>query len=129
VDSPVLDTPFDVEEHAVSTLSLPDGSSIYWERAWATHLPSEYRWDFYGTRAGLSFVAHSEILRVEMDLRLTRYAPRTPVELPAPPPAPPGPDVYEDFLLAVSGERQPACPARQAAEMLAIIENVYAAAQ
>jgi predicted dehydrogenase len=110
-------------------LKLRDGRSIFWERAWATHLPPENRWDFYGTLAGASFVAHNEVYRVDMNLRLTRYAPATPVELPTPPLAPPGPDVYEDFLLAVAGERPPAVSGREAADMLRIIEAVYASAE
>jgi predicted dehydrogenase len=36
--------------------------------------------------------------------------------------------VYEDFLLAVDGERAPAVSGREAADMLRIIERVYAAA-
>jgi predicted dehydrogenase len=129
VDHPVLDSPFDVEEHAVAMLRLRSGQTVYWERAWATHLPEEHRWELYGTEAALSFVPHSEILRVPLDLRLTRYAPGEPEVLPAPPLAPSGPDAYEDFLLAVAGERPPACSGREAAAMLRIIEQVYAAAE
>ena len=129
VDRPHLETPYDVEEHAAAMLKLRDGRSIFWERAWATHLPPENRWDFYGTLAGASFVAHNEVYRVDMNLRLTRYAPGTPVELSTPPLAPPGPDVYEDFLLAVAGERPPAVSGREAAAMLRIIEAVYASAE
>ena len=70
-----------------------------------------------------------EVYRVDMNLRLTRYAPATPVELPTPPLAPPGPDVYQDFLLAVAGERPPAVSGREAADMLRIIEAVYASAE
>jgi hypothetical protein len=68
------------------------------------------------------------VLGRELDLRLTRYAPETPVDLPAPSLADPGPSVFEDFLQAIDRGRQPASPARECAEMLAIIERVYAAA-
>ena len=129
VDRPRLETPYDVEEHAAAMLKLRDGRSIFWERAWATHLPPENRWDFYGTLAGASFVPHNEVYRVDLNLRLTRYAPGPPVELPTPPLAPPGPDAYEDFLLAVAGERPPAVSGREAAAMLRIIEAVYASAE
>jgi predicted dehydrogenase len=129
VDSPRLETPYDVEEHAAAMLKLRDGHSIFWERAWATHLPPEMRWDFYGTQAGMSFIPHNEVYRVDMNLRLTRYAPETPVELPTPPLASAGPDVYEDFLLAVAGDGPPAVSGREAAAMLRIIEAVYASAE
>lgn len=129
VDSPQLDTPFDVEEHAVAMLTLRDGTTVFWERAWATHLPPENRWDFYGTHAGFSFVPHSAVLLVDMDPRLTRYAPSQPAQLEVPPMAPAGPNVYQDFLMAVDGERAPACPGWEAADMLRIIERVYTAAE
>ena len=128
VDHPDLGTPFDVEEHSTAMLTLRDGRAIYWERAWATHLPPENRWDFYGERAGFSFVPHSAVLRVDMDPRLTRYAPSQVVELDPPTLAPPGPNVYQDFLLAVDGEQLPACPGWEAADMLRIIQAVYDAA-
>src|SRR2546423_8889788 len=110
-------------------VKLRDGRSIFWSRAWATHLPPETRWDFYGTLSAASFVPHNEVYRVDMNLRLTRYAPATPVALPTPPLAPPGPDAYEDFLLAVAGERPPAVSGREAAAMLRIIEAVYPSAE
>jgi len=127
VGSSDLGTPFDVEEHAVAMLTLRDGKTIFWERAWATHLPKQNRWDFYGTRGGFSFVPHSAMLRVAMDPRLTRFAPEETVDLEVPLLAPPGPDVYEDFLRAVNGKKAPACPGECAGDMLGIIEAVYAA--
>jgi len=93
VDTPDLDSPFDVEEHAAAMLRLRDGAVIYWERGWATHLPEEHRWEVYGTRAGLSFVPHSDVLLLDMNLTLTRYGPGQAVDLPLPPLAPPGPSV------------------------------------
>jgi predicted dehydrogenase len=128
VDTPTLTTPFDVEEHAVATLTLRNGPTIFWERGWATHLPPESRWDFYGTKAGFSFVPHSDVMAVDMDPHVTRYAPTTAVELEVPPMAPPGPNVYEDFLQAVAGEHAPACSGWEAAHMLAVIDMVYRAA-
>jgi predicted dehydrogenase len=128
VDTPPLETPFDVEEHATAMLKLRNGTAIFWERGWATHLPEEHNWQFYGTRAGLSFVPHSEVLLLPMDLRLTRYGPAAAVELDVPPAATQGPNVYEDFLLTVDGERAPAVSGREAADMLRIIERVYSAA-
>lgn len=129
VDRPDGVTPFDVEEHAVATLTSRDGPMIYWERGWATHLPPENRWDLYGTRAGFSFAPHSAVLRTEMNPQLTRYGCDEPVRLELPPLAPTGPDVYEDFLLAVEGERAPACSGREAAAMLRLIDDVYANAK
>ncbi|MBV9280331.1 MAG: hypothetical protein JOZ41_09650, partial [Chloroflexi bacterium] len=76
----------------------------------------------------LSFVPHSEQLRLPMDLRLTRYGPGDVVHLDVPPAATQGPDVYDDFLLAVDGERAPAVSGREVADMFRIIERVYAAA-
>jgi predicted dehydrogenase len=129
VDSPELTTPFDVEEHAAAMLKLRDGKAIYWERGWASHLPEEHRWDFYGTKAGLSFVPHSNVLGLDFGLRITQYAPGQEVELPMPLLASSGPNVYEDFLLAVVGERAPAVSGRECAAMLRIIEGVYASAE
>lgn len=129
VDRPEGDIPFDVEEHAVATLTLKDGPMIFWERGWATHLPPENRWDLYGTRAGFSFVPHSAVLGTEMNPQLTHYHSAEPEPLELPPPAPRGPNVYQDFLLAVEGERAPACPGREAAAMLRIINDIYAAAR
>lgn len=129
VDRPAENVPFDVEEHAIATLTVRDGPMIFWERGWATHLPPENRWDFYGTHAGFSFSPHSAVLGTEMNAQLTRYHPAKAVSLELPPLAPPGPDVFEDFLLAVEGERPPACSGREAAAMLHIIDRAYAAAQ
>jgi predicted dehydrogenase len=129
------DLQFDVEEHAAAMLTLSSAAApspramIFWERAWATHLPRENHWDLYGTKAGFSFVPHSEMLHVDMNPRLTRYGPRETIDLPVPPLAPPGPNVYQDFLEAVEGERAPACSGWEAAHMLRIIEAVYAAAE
>lgn len=128
VDTPEIDTPFDVEEHAVATLTLRDGTMIFWERAWATHLPPENRWDFYGTRAGFSFVPHSAVLHTPMEPRITRYAPSEALVLAEPEMAPAGPNVYEDYLQAVDGLHPPACTGWEAADMLRIIESVYEAA-
>jgi predicted dehydrogenase len=128
VDDPGVDTPFDVEEHAVAMLDLDNGCKMYWEQAWATHLPEQHRWELYGTDGGLSFIAHSAVHRVDMDLRLTRYAPETPVTLPLPVAPEPGPNVYQDFLGAVDTGSSPACPAHECVRMLEIIEQVYAAA-
>jgi predicted dehydrogenase len=127
VDHPALDVPFDVEEHAVAMITLRSGMRIYWEQAWATHLPPENRWDFYGTEAGFSFVPHSAVHRVDMNARLTRYGHRGAIDLTVPPLAPPGPNVYEDFLLAVEGAVAPACPGWEAAHMLRLIEAIYSA--
>jgi predicted dehydrogenase len=131
VDIPNLEVPYNVEEHAVALLKLRNGPSIYWERAWATHLPREVRWDIYGTRAGLSFNPHTDQMGpdAQLELALTRYAPGTPDTLPNPPMAEPGVTVYEDFLLAVAGEREPATSGREAAAMLRVIEAVYASAE
>jgi predicted dehydrogenase len=131
VDSPELEVPYNVEEHAVALLKLRHGPSIFWERAWATHLPSEVRWDLYGTKAGLSFLPHSDQMGpdVQMNLTLTRYAPETAELLPTPPMAAQGPSVYEDFLQAVAGKRQLASPGREQVAMLRIIEAVYASAE
>jgi predicted dehydrogenase len=128
VERPKGDIPFDVEEHAVATLTLRDGPMIFWERGWATHLPPENRWDLYGTRAGFSFSPHSAVLKTEMNPRLTRYGHAGPISLEMPPLAPPGLDVFEDFLLAVEGVRAPACSGQEAATMLRIIDDIYAAA-
>ncbi len=119
---------FDVEEHAVATLTVQNGPTIFWERGWATHLPTETRWDFYGTRAGFSFIPHSAVIGLDLNPRLTRYSPGDPVSLDPPLLAPSGPNVFEDFLLAVEGEREPACSGREAAAMLHIIDRVYASA-
>jgi predicted dehydrogenase len=129
VDRPEGDFPFDVEEHVAATLTLKDGPMIFWERGWATHLPPENRWDFYGTKAGFTFAPHSAVLHTEMNPQLTRYGPGEAVSLETPPMAPPGPDVFQDFLLAVEGDRAPACSGREAAAMLRIIDDVYAAAR
>lgn len=130
VDHPELEVPYNVEEHAVSLLKLRHGPNIFWERAWATHLPGEVRWDLYGTQAGLSFLPHTDQARdADMRLALTRYAPSTAESLPTPPLAEPGPSVYEDFLRAVAGERQPASPGTEQVAMLRIIEAVYASAE
>jgi predicted dehydrogenase len=131
VDIPDLEVPYNVEEHAVALLKLRNGASIYWERAWATHLPREERWDIYGTRAGLSFNPHTDQMGPDarLDLALTRYAPGTPESLPNPPVAKPGITVYQDFLLAVAGERPAATSGREAASMLRVIEAVYASAE
>jgi predicted dehydrogenase len=129
VERPSEAITFDVEEHAVATLTLKDGPMIFWERAWATHLPPANRWSFYGTRAGFSFSPHSAVLHIDMDPKLTRYGPGEAVQLGLPPLAPPGPDVFEDFLLAVEGKHAPACSGEEAAAMLHIIDDVYAAAR
>jgi len=130
VDMPNLETPYDVEEHAIAMLKVRHGPSIYWERAWATHLPSETRWEFYGTQAGLSFLPHNDKLKhpTGMDLRLTRYAHIVPRTLSLPTPAPPGPSIYEDFLQAVAGEQPITGSGRDMVTILRIIEAVYAAA-
>jgi predicted dehydrogenase len=129
VERPNEDITFDVEEHAVATLTLKEGPMIFWERAWATHLPPTNRWSFYGTRAGFTFSPHSAVLHIDMDPKLTRYGPGEVVQLELPPLAPPGPDVFEDFLLAVEGKHAPACSGEEAAAMLHIIDDVYAAAR
>jgi predicted dehydrogenase len=129
VERPAEDITFDVEEHAVATLTVKDGPMIFWERGWASHLPPENRWSFYGTRAGFSFAPHSAVLHTDMDPKLTRYGPGEAVPLEVPPLAPPGPDVFEDFLLAVEGKRAPACSGEEAAAMLRIIDDVYTAAR
>jgi predicted dehydrogenase len=131
VDIPDIGVPYNVEEHAVALLKLRHGPSIYWERAWATHLPREVRWDIYGTRAGLSFNPHTDQMGPDarLELALTRYAPGTPETLPDPSTAAPDVTVYEDFLLAAAGVRQPATSGREAAAMLRIIEAVYASAE
>ena len=126
VDDPKLDTPFDVEEHAAAWLRLADGGTIFWERAWATHLPPENRWDFYGTNAGASFVPHVD--PEKMNLRLTRYAHRQPQDLPVIPLAEPGPNVYEDFVHACRTGSQPAVSAAEAVAMLRIIDAIYESA-
>lgn len=128
VDSPEFDTPFDVEEHAAAMLTLRDGVKIFWERGWATHLPPESRWEFYGTAAGFSFVPHSDVMAVDMDPRITRYAPSKALELPVPVMAPAGRNVYKDFVEAVEGQHPPACSGWEAAHMLGVIERIYAAA-
>jgi predicted dehydrogenase len=129
VERPRKDIIFDVEEHAVATLTLKEGPTIFWERGWVSHLPPENRWRFYGTRAGFSFSPHSAVLHIDMDPQLTRYesGEALPLELPAL--APPGPDVFEDFLLAVEGKRAVACSGEEAAAMLHIIDDIYAAAR
>ncbi len=129
VEQPAEGITFDVEEHAVATLTLKHGPMMFWERAWATHLPPANRWSFYGTRAAFSFSPHSAVLHVDMDPKLTRYSLGEAVPLELPPLAPPGPDVFEDFLLAVEGKRVPACSGQDAAAMLHIIDDVYAAAR
>lgn len=130
VDDPGLQVPYDVEEHAVALLKLRHGPSIFWERAWATHLPGEVRWDLYGTRAGLSFLPHTDQAGdADMQLALTRYAPLTAEALQMPSMADAGPTVYEDFLLAVAGDRPPASPGTEQVAMLRIIEAVYASAE
>lgn len=129
VDRPQGDFRFDVEEHAIATLTLKHGPMIFWERGWATHLAPENRWNLYGTQAGFSFIPHSAVLGIDMDAQLTRYGYGRPVSLTMPPLAPPGPNVFEDFLLAVDGDRAPACSGREAAAMLRIIDDIYAAAK
>lgn len=129
VERPSEDTTFDVEEHAVATLTLKHGPMIFWERAWATHLPPANRWSFYGTRAAFSFAPHSAVLRIDMDPKLTRYSPGEAVSLAMPPLAPPGPDVFEDFLSAIEGKGAPACSGEEAAAMLHIIDDIYATAR
>jgi predicted dehydrogenase len=129
VDRPEGDYPYDVDEHAVATLTLKDGSMVFWERGWATHLPSENRWALYGTKAGFSFAPHSAVLGIDMDPQLTRYGYEQVVPLEVPPLGERGPNVFQDFLLAVEGEHAPACSGKEAAAMLRIIDDVYAAAK
>jgi predicted dehydrogenase len=129
VDRPEGAYPYDVDEHAVATLTLQNGTMVFWERGWATHLPSENRWDLYGTRAGFSFAPHSAVLGIDMNPQLTRYGHEQVVPLKLPPLGERGPNVFQDFLLAVEGDRAPACSGREAAAMLRIIDDIYATAK
>jgi predicted dehydrogenase len=46
---------WDVEDHGAAILRCKGGLTVAWERAWVAHMKDEYRFQVYGSKAGVAF--------------------------------------------------------------------------
>jgi predicted dehydrogenase len=117
---------WDVEDHGAAILRCKGGLAIAWERAWVANMKDEYRFQVYGSKAGVVFNPYQIPSPPTIELYTDRYGRRSTETLTLR--AEPF-DVHKDFIwnfidCALDGGA-PLTPGPIAAQIIRIIHAVY----
>lgn len=125
-DIEVKNIKWDVEDHGAAILRCKGGLTVAWERAWVAHMKDEYRFQFYGEKAGLSFNPFQIPAAPTIEFYTDRHGRRSTETINI---RPEPFDIHKDFIwnfidCALDGGT-PLTPGPVAAQMIRIIHAVY----